>query len=159
MKGKQVIAAGTMLGMGMGGFIDGIIFHQVFQTHSMLSSRLPQDDLINVKVSMVWDGMFHMLTWIFTAIGLNMLWQAAKAVDRVWSGRMMWGALIMGWGIFNFVEGLIDHYLLGIHHVVERLGLSVYDHLYIGSGLLFVIAGYFLIRDSNKQLRSFATRH
>ena len=152
MNQKRLIAAGTMIGMGMGGFIDGIVFHQLLQTHSMLSARLSQDDLINVKISMVWDGMFHTLTWVFTAIGLNMLWHAAKSKEVVLSGRMIWGAMIMGWGIFNFVEGLTDHYLLGIHHVVERLGLSVYDHIYVASGLLFILAGYFLIRDAGKNL-------
>src|SRR3954454_9770702 len=122
---KPLTAAGTLLGMGLGGFVDGILFHQILQLHSMLSARLPQDVLINVKISMVWDGLFHALTWMITVVGLALLWQSGKRNDVPWNGRILWGGLIMGWGIFNLVEGLIDHLLLEVHHVVERLGLSV----------------------------------
>jgi uncharacterized membrane protein len=44
-----MMAAGLMLGVGLGGFWIGIIFHQILQTHSMLSGRLPQNNLVNVK--------------------------------------------------------------------------------------------------------------
>ena len=30
--------------------------------------------------------------------------------------------LLAGWGVFNVVEGLIDHQILGIHHVRDDLG-------------------------------------
>ena len=43
---KPLTAAGTLLGIGLGGFVDGILFHQILQLHSMLSARLPQDVLI-----------------------------------------------------------------------------------------------------------------
>jgi uncharacterized membrane protein len=29
--------------------------------------------------------------------------------------------MLMGFGIFNFVEGIIDHQLLGIHYVNETV--------------------------------------
>ena len=32
------------------------------------------------------------------------------------------GLLLAGWGVFNLVEGLIDHHLLGVHHVRDDLG-------------------------------------
>lgn len=62
MNHKPLIAAGTLMGIGMGGFLDGIIFHQILQFHSMLSAKLPQNDLVNVKTSMIWDGIFHSFT-------------------------------------------------------------------------------------------------
>jgi hypothetical protein len=37
--------------------------------------------------------------------------------------------------------GVIDHYVLGIHHVVERAGLSVFDHAFVGFGLLLIAIG------------------
>ncbi|RYG50258.1 MAG: DUF2243 domain-containing protein [Chitinophagaceae bacterium] len=154
MNRQPLITAGTIIGIGMGGFLDGILFHQVLQIHSMLSSTLPQDQLVNVKVSMVWDGLFHLLTWITTAIGLAMLWRAGKTRDCPWSGQTFWGGLIMGWGIFNVVEGIIDHYILGIHHVVELYGLSVYDHIFVASGIVFIVIGIILIRRSAKSISS-----
>ncbi len=134
------------MGIGMGGFVDGILFHQILQFHNMLSAKLPPDTLLNVKINMVWDGLFHAFTWITTALALALLWNAGKNPQVPWSGRTFAGSLVMGWGIFNLVEGLIDHFLLGIHHVVERLGLSIYDYAFLASGLLFIALGLALIR-------------
>src|SRR3954467_7761839 len=102
---KPLTAAGTLLGIGLGGFVDGILFHQILQLHSMLSARLPQDELINVKISMVWDGLFHAFTWLATLVGVILLWQAGKQRDSAWSGKLLCGGLFLGWGIFNFIEG------------------------------------------------------
>jgi uncharacterized membrane protein len=33
--------------------------------------------------------------------------------------------LLAGWGVFNIVEGLIDHQLLGLHHVRDDLGAPI----------------------------------
>jgi uncharacterized membrane protein len=30
--------------------------------------------------------------------------------------------MLLGFGIFNTVEGIIDHHLIGIHHVNETVG-------------------------------------
>ena len=38
--------------------------------------------------------------------------------------RLHVGVLLAGWGGFNLVEGLVDHQLLGIHHVRDLPALS-----------------------------------
>lgn len=146
MNRKPLIAAGTLMGIGMGGFIDGILLHQIFQVHSMLSGKLPQTSVVNIEVSMVWDGLFHALTWVATAISIALLWHAGKQKDVPWSGKTFFGAQLLGWGIFNLVEGVIDHHILGLHHVVERLGLSIYDYLFLLSGIIFIVAGWLIIK-------------
>src|SRR4051812_36902106 len=40
---RPLIAAGTLLGIGMGGFVDGIVLHQMLQVHNMLSAKRPRD--------------------------------------------------------------------------------------------------------------------
>jgi uncharacterized membrane protein len=145
MNRRPLIAAGILLGIGMGGFVDGIVFHQLFQIHNMLSAKLPPDNLVNAKINMVWDGLFHALTWLMTALGLALLWHAGKERDVPWSGRTLLGAMIAGWGLFNFVEGIIDHHVLGIHHVMEALGVSAYDYAFLASGIVFMAIGWGLI--------------
>jgi uncharacterized membrane protein len=146
MNRGPLIAAGTLMGNGMGGFVDGILFHQILQIHNMLSAKLPPDTLINAKANMVWDGLFHTFTWVVTALALVLLWNAGKRRDVPWSGRTFSGSMIVGWGLFNLVEGIIDHHILGIHHVVELHGLSIYDYLFLASGVLFILIGCSLIR-------------
>ncbi len=143
---QSFILPGVLLGIGLGGFIDGIIFQQVYQLHSMLSAKLPQDTVVNIKTSMIWDGLFHSLIWLITALGLGTLWSAVKWKEGDWSGIAFWGALLTGWGLFHLLEGFISHYIFQIHHVVERLGLSIYDHLFLLSGVLLIAIGRSLIK-------------
>lgn len=133
----------------MGGFVDGILFHQILQLHNMLSARIPTDTLVGAKVNMVWDGLFHAFVWIMTALGVLLLWRARGLASRV-PGRVFGGALLLGWGLFNLVEGVIDHHLLRVHHVVERLGLSAWDWLFLASGAAFGATGWMLTRDETK---------
>jgi uncharacterized membrane protein len=143
---RPLISAGTLLGVGMGGFVDGIVFHQILQLHNMLSARRPPTSVVNLEVNMVWDGLFHAFTWITTALGIYMLFRAARRPEVPWSGRTLSGAMLAGWGLFNLVEGVIDHHILGVHHVVERLGLSLWDWLFLASGVLLIAVGVALIR-------------
>lgn len=144
---SPLIAAGVLMGAGLGGFIDGISLHQILQWHNMLSAQIPPNDLVNVKINMFWDGMFHAATWVMTAIGLALLWRAGARKDVPWSGRTFFGSLVVGWGLFNFIEGLIDHQILGIHHVSDysanRLAL---DLAFLASGVVMILGGWALIR-------------
>ena len=130
----------------MGGFVDGILFHQILQSHNMLTGRIPKDTIAHIEINMVWDGVFHAFTWIMTAIGLMLLFRAAAMSNIFWSGRAFAGALFVGWGLFNFVEGVVDHHLLNLHHVYEAMGVSIFDYLFLLSGVAFVLYGWFAIR-------------
>jgi uncharacterized membrane protein len=151
MSGKlrrgPLISAGVLMGAGLGGFVDGIALHQILQWHNMLSGKLPPTNLVDAKVNMFWDGMFHAAVWLMTVVGLLMLWRVGQRRDVPWSGRTFLGSLLAGWGLFNVVEGIIDHEILGIHHVSEY---SV-DHLpadmaFLALGAALLLGGWALIR-------------
>jgi uncharacterized membrane protein len=56
-------SAGILLGLGMGGFFDGIVLHQLLQWHHMLTSAgYPADSVPNLEVNTFWDGLFHAST-------------------------------------------------------------------------------------------------
>lgn len=146
-----LISAGTLLGAGLGGFVDGILLHQILQWHNMLSARVPPDTLVNSKINMYWDGVFHAGVWCLTALGLWLLWQAGARRDVAWSGRTFGGALLLGWGLFNLVEGVIDHAILGLHHVREyssaksAYAMAFYDMAFLAFGAALLIGGALLI--------------
>jgi uncharacterized membrane protein len=143
---RPLVTAGLVLGMGMGGFVDGIVFHQLLQVHNMLSARRPPTNVVDLQVNMAWDGLFHAFTWMATAVGIWMLFRAARRSDVPWSGRTLLGSMFAGWGLFNLIEGLIDHHILHVHHVVERLGVSMWDYAFLASGVVFMLLGWMLIR-------------
>ena len=135
------------MGAGLGGFVDGIVLHQMLQWHNMLSNRLPPDTLVAAKVNMFWDGVFHAAVWVMTAIGLGMLWSAGGRPNVPWSGRTFLGALLLGWGVFNVVEGLIDHQLLELHHVQEYTTDKLpWDLAFLVFGAALLVVGGLLIR-------------
>lgn len=146
MNTKPLTVAGVILGVGMGGFADGIVFHQLLQLHNMLTGQIPKTSIANIEVNMFWDGLFHSVTWLTTLLGIGLLYRAGRKPSVPWNGRILSGGMVLGWGLFNFVEGLIDHHLLHAHHVVERLGLSIYDYLFLASGVLLILVGWAMIR-------------
>ena len=129
---------GILLGIGLGGFLDGIVLHQILQWHNMLSSVVPADSMANMRINMRADGFFHVGTWIATLLGVWMLWQAGQRVTAFPGGGWFIGQFFMGWGLFNFVEGVVDHQILGIHHV---RGYPDFDWDY--GFLLFAGVGFF----------------
>jgi len=137
-----IVSAGILLGTGLGGFVDGILLHQILQWHNMLSSVRPPIDLLAMKYNMVWDGIFHAFTWVMVSLGLWRLWMAGKRSDVPWSARTLWGSLAMGWGLFNFLEGIIDHQLLGIHHVHPGEQQLAWDLGFLASGILLSAGGW-----------------
>ena len=143
---KPLATSGVFMGIGLGGFFDGILFHQLLQVHNMLSAKFPKTSIPNMEINMFWDGLFHTLTYVMTLVGLGLLWKASKRADVPWSGKCFVGAMLLGWGLFNFVEGIIDHHILQIHHVVEQRGLSVFDYGFAASGVVLIIIGWFTIR-------------
>jgi uncharacterized membrane protein len=139
-----ILSAGTLLGAGLGGFFDGILLHQILQWHNLLSSRVPPTDLAAMKYNMLWDGLFHAFTWMMTVVGLASLWRAGHRADVPWSTRTFVGALLLGWGLFNLVEGTIDHQLLGIHHVHPGAGQLAWDVGFLVFGAVLVTVGWAL---------------
>jgi uncharacterized membrane protein len=151
-----LIRAGILLGIGLGGFVDGIVLHQILQWHHMLSSGpYPPTSLENLEVNTLWDGLFHAATWLATAVGLGMLWRAGRRLDVPWSANLLLGSMAIGWGLFNLVEGFVDHHLLGIHHVREDVpNVLLWDLGFLLSGALLVAVGWLLLQAGRADTRT-----
>jgi uncharacterized membrane protein len=149
------VAAGVLLGLGLGGFFDGILLHQILQWHHLLTSAgYPPDSVPNLQLNTLWDGLFHASTWVFTVLGLLLLWRAARRSHMRWSSRKLAATLLLGWGIFNVVEGLVDHQLLGIHHVNETVPRGQWIWWDVGFliwGGAMLAAGWVLLRNGGSE--------
>jgi uncharacterized membrane protein len=149
------IAAGLFLGLGLGGFFDGIVLHQMLQWHHMASSAgYPPDSLENLRFNVLLDGLFHAATYLFALIGLVLLWRAAHRIHVRWSGKLLAGTLLMGFGLFNMVEGLVNHHLLGLHHVNETAPREYWIYWDIGFltwGVAMLVGGWALWRAGKRE--------
>ena len=149
-----IISSGILLGAGLGGFVDGIVLHQILQWHNLLSSVHPPVDLVSMKLNMLWDGIFHALTWTLTVVGIARLWAAGKRDDVPWSTKTFVGSLFLGWGSFNAIEGTIDHQIFGIHHVHPGEAQLAWDLAFIASGLVMVALGWLAIHSARGEQRA-----
>jgi uncharacterized membrane protein len=141
---RRFIIAGIVLGLGLGGFFDGIVFHQILQWHHMVSVPYPPTTVENLELNTLLDGLFHAATYLFTVVGLILLWRAARRHGGMPPGRVLVGAVLMGWGIFNLVEGIINHQFLQIHHVHPDEPL--FDLVFLMWGALMLVGGWWLTR-------------
>ena len=118
----QLRNAGLLLGLGLGGFFDGIVLHQLLQWHHMVGSVefFSPETVPGLRTNTLADGLFHAVTYVFTVVGVALLWRALHTGERG-TARQLVGLALLGWGLFNVVEGIIDHLLLGIHHVMRPL--------------------------------------
>ena len=138
-------APGLLYGLGLGGFVDGIVLHQILQWHHMVSDvgEHPTTTVAGLEANTLADGLFHALTWVFVvaaSIGTLHSWRQGR-IAPTWSFHS--GLVLTGWGLFNVVEGLVNHQLLGVHHVRDDLGGPLsWDIGFLVFGALLILVGW-----------------
>lgn len=142
---KTIITAGILLGIGGAGFFDGIVFHQILQWHQMLTSTLPTLNLSQMKINTHWDGIFNGLMYLITATGIYFLWRAGQQQQIPTSSPIFPGSLLLGAGLFNLIEGLINHQILGIHHVKEGPNYLFWDLGFLAVNFFILVYGWLLL--------------
>lgn len=148
----SLTCAAIVLGIGTGGFADGIVLHQILQWHEMLSSKLPADTLVYKSTNMFWDGIFHLFTLVVTIAGIYLLWKVLKKNRINQSGNILIGGMIGGWGVFNVVEGIINHQILGLHNVRELSpDKELWNFGFLFFGIMLIVMGWFIIRKAKEK--------
>jgi uncharacterized membrane protein len=143
------VGPALLIGLGLGGFVDGILLHQILQWHHMLTAAggHPSGTVAGLETNTLADGFFHLATWACVAMGLVLMARAWRRGETAPPPGAMLGMALVGWGAFNLVEGLVNHVLLGIHHVRDDLGGPVgWDLAFLASGALLVAGGAALAR-------------
>jgi uncharacterized membrane protein len=146
---RRVIVPLVLLGCGVGAFIDGIVLHQILQWHHMLSatSTHPPQTVAGLEANTLADGVFHAAALVLTVLGLAGVihaWQEGR-IAPPWRRHI--GLLLIGWAVFNLVEGVIDHHVLGLHNVrddVSRPG--VWNIAFLIASAALLLAGLLLSR-------------
>ena len=111
LRAKQ---AALLLGLGLGAFLEGVLLHPI-------------------------GGAFYMAMWAVCLAGVALLWTAVRGPGPLPSGRGVVGFFLIGWGVFNMLEGLLRHDLAK-------------EWLIFASGLGFVLLGGLLSRMRDEHL-------
>lgn len=132
---KNLLVAAIILGLGLLGAIDGIVFHQLLQWHHMVDSP-------NLRLEIITDGLFA------AAFSALLIWGGVKIfidarnskLGNSW--RIFTGGIFIGGGTFNLIEGIINHHILQVHRVRPAAENPLfYDLSFLASGLLLLGIG------------------
>jgi uncharacterized membrane protein len=133
------LLTGVLSGVGVAGFIDETVFHQLLHWHHFY-------DRGSAGAGLVSDGFFHAGSWLCVVAAAFLfadLQRRHTAVPR----RIRAGALL-GWGGFQLYDGLVQHKLFGLHQIRYHVDVLPYDLVWnLAGGLALVIGAVLLIRE------------
>ncbi|MEA3212380.1 MAG: hypothetical protein QOE70_5437 [Chthoniobacter sp.] len=153
MKHNPLERAGFILGVGLGGFADGIILHQLLQWHHMICTTATCEvhTLADFKRQTFQDGLFHLAMWLTVIAGVIMLFRAMAHSLTDARGITLLGSMFVGCGCFNLIEGTINHHILGIHHVISGSPHQLTaDIVFLGGSVVLAIFGGVLCGSGRK---------
>ena len=140
-----------LFGIGLGGFVDGIVLHQILQWHHMISDTAEgqMTTVAGLEANTLADGLFHAFAFLIVVVALYLTMRIRRldATAVLPSGGVTTGWLLVGWGAFNVVEGLVDHHLLTIHHVRDDVTDALaWDLSFLGMSVVLLAVGVALVR-------------
>jgi len=141
-----LVMAAAIIGIGLSGFFDGILLHQILQWHHLLS-LVPGETFRSIEFQILADGVFHLLMYVVTAIGLWKLWRRRRVLAEA-GWRTVAGGGLLGFGLWNVADIGIFHWILGIHRVrIDVSNPMLYDIVWIlALGALPALLGWLLLR-------------
>ncbi len=116
---SPVIFTGVLLGIGIAGFVDESIFHQLLQWHNFYWATDQQGRILS-------DGLFHVGSMLVLLWGVWRLWRDHARWTPPHT-RALLGSILAGAGGFNTYDGVVQHVILHLHLVNEHVCASPLD--------------------------------
>jgi uncharacterized membrane protein len=133
---RRVVLSGVLVGVGVAGFVDETVFHQLLHWHHFYDKSTPAAGLVS-------DGLFHAFSWFATVAGLFLLVDARRR--RPVPKARWWGGLLAGAGAFQLYDGTVQHKLLGLHQIRYGVDVRPYDWAWDVIAVLLLAAGMLLL--------------
>lgn len=141
---RPLLLWGGTFGFGLGAVLDTILFHLIFQTHHLLSGFYDPYSYDGFRTNVMMDGLFLLGTLAVATVGAAMLWRTVNGARRRLSGAFVLGSALLGAGVFNVFDGIVDHYVLDLHDVVH--GTEAWNPHWVLVSLVMLVLGILLVR-------------
>jgi uncharacterized membrane protein len=142
--GGRVVLSGVLLGVGVAGFVDETVFHQLLHWHHFYDKSTPAAGLVS-------DGLFHAFSWFATVAALFLLVDARRRGPV--PARRWWGGLLVGAGAFQLYDGTIQHKLLRLHQIRYHVDIAPYDWAWDVVAVVLIATGALLLARSRAPVR------
>jgi len=116
---RPAIVTGVLLGIGIAGFIDESLFHQLLQWHNFYWATDARGRILS-------DGLFHIGSTLVLLWGVWRLWRD-RARGTPSHARALLGGILAGAGGFNTYDGVVQHVILHLHLVNEHVCTAPMD--------------------------------
>ena len=137
--------AGIFFGLGAIAFIDETVFHQLLHWHHFY-------DKSTLAVGLISDGLFHAFSWFATVARLFIVAHLRKL--RAWDKRRWIGAAILGAGVFQLYDGIIQHKIFRLHQIRYDVEIFYYDLVWNVLAIFMILIGWGLLKPKQKQIRT-----
>lgn len=131
-----------IFGFGFSGLIDVLVLHHVLQWHHLLSGIYPMSSLDGLRTNIRADGLFSITMLTIMCVGGGLLWQSERRTDVPLAMRPLVGSAIIGLGVFDLYDVIVDHVILGLHQPLSQGGY--YNLHWAVVSLLIVVAGIYI---------------
>jgi len=108
-----LLRTGILLGIGIAGFVDEALFHQLLQWHTFYWATDQHGRILS-------DGLFHIASTLALLWGAFRLWRG-YATWNLPRRRVILAGLLCGAGGFNAYDGLVQHIIFHLHLVNEHV--------------------------------------
>ncbi|WP_331232881.1 DUF2243 domain-containing protein [Natronorarus salvus] len=141
---RSLLLWGGIVGFGLGATVDVLVFHLIFQTHHLLSGLIDPYAIDGLRTNVMFDGLFTLGMLTLALVGAAMLWRLANGTREKLPSTYLVGSILVGAGVFNVFDGVVNHYLLGLHNVVH--GTEAWNPHWLVVSVLLLGAGILVLR-------------
>lgn len=139
---RRMMLPAWLAGFALGGFLDGILLHQVLQWHHLLSGITDAADL---RFQMLWDGAFHAAHYALALAALVLFGLRRGAAPG--AGRVMLGAALLGFGAWHLLDAVVNHWAIGLHRIRQDSPDPLFwDLVFFALGASTAAIGAWLLR-------------
>jgi uncharacterized membrane protein len=112
----------------------------------MVSNKIQPNTIDTLRLNVLWDGLFLTIALVVTIVGVGLLWSAAHKKETFPIRWEFIRLLLFSFGLFNIIEGIINHHILSLHHVKDDPNPLIWDLTFLAiAGVPFIGIGWALM--------------
>ncbi|WP_035771776.1 DUF2243 domain-containing protein [Arthrobacter sp. Br18] len=129
---RSSVVSGLLFGCGLVAFVDEAVFHQILSWHHFYDRSTSAAGLVS-------DGVFHAFSWGATVCALFLF--ADLRHRRLLSLPVWTGGVLLGAGVFQLYDGVVQHKVFGLHQIRYGVDLAMYDLLWNLTAVVLIVSG------------------
>lgn len=139
---RRSLVAGILMGIGVAGFVDETVFHQILHWHHFYDLSTPSWGLIS-------DGLFHAFSW-FCIIGGFFIFADLRR-RTAWRQTRHLSGFLFGLGGFQLWDGTIQHKWWHLHEIRYHVNIVPYDLVWNGIAVIVLIGAVVLLMRARRE--------